>query len=94
MKLEEGIYEIPDDCTVLYQRRKVIVKKMLDADKPKVMHCADCVHQKWGRLTMRNQWWESPYCEKKLKTIGGTDGYFYNASSSKKACEMFEPKES
>lgn len=94
MKLEEGIYEIPDDCTAVYSKRKVIVKKMLDADKLNVMRCGDCIHQKWGRLTMRNQWWDSPYCEKKPKIIEGKGGYFYNANSSKKACEMFEKKES
>ena len=92
MKLEEGIYEIPDDCTAVYSKRKVIVKKMLDADKPKFFHCADCIHQKWGRLTMRNQWYDSPYCEKRPKFIEGKGGYFYNAYSSKKACEMFEKK--
>ncbi len=92
MKLEEGIYEIPDDCTAVYSKRKVIVKKMLDADKPKFFHCADCIHQKWGKLTMRNQFWDSPYCEKMPKFIEGKGGYFYNAYSSKKACEMFEKK--
>ncbi len=94
MKLEEGIYEIPDNCTVLYQHRKVVVKKMLNADKPKVFHCSDCIHQKWGKLTMKNQFWDSPYCEKRPKIIYGKNGYYYNANSSKKACEMFEPKES
>ena len=93
MKLEAGIYEIPDDCTAVYSKRKVIVKKKLDADKPRVFHCADCVHQKWGRLSMKNQWWDSPYCEVKPKTIGGKEDYFYNACSSNKACEMFKPKE-
>ena len=92
MKLEAGIYEIPDDCTAVYSKRKVIVKRMKDADKPKVLHCSDCIHQKWGKLTMRNQYWDSPYCECKPKTIHGKDGYYYNAGSYNKACEMFEPK--
>ena len=93
MKLEEGIYEIPDDCTALYSKRKVIVKKKTRQNNA-VLRCEHCIHQKWGRLTMKNQWWESPYCEKKPKTIRGKEGYFYNACSSNKACEMFEPKES
>ena len=93
MKLEEGIYEIPDDCTAVYQHRKVIVKRMKAIDKPKVNHCGDCLHQKWGKITMKNQFWDSPYCENKPKTIYGKEGYFYNASSFKKACEMFKPRD-
>ena len=92
MKLEEGIYEIPDDCTAVYQNRKVIIKKMKAVDRPKVPHCGDCIHQKLGRKSLRNQYYDSPYCENKPKTIDGKLGYFYNASSYKKACEQFSPR--
>lgn len=91
MKLEEGVYSIPADCTVYYCGRKVYVKKMKKRSDKK--HCSDCLHQKWGRKTLSNQFYDSPYCEVKPKIINGEEGYFYNAQSSKVACNDFKPRE-
>ena len=56
MKLEEGIYEIQDDCTVYIRKRKVYVQKMRSrGDKP---HCKDCAQQLIGKKSMRNQYWD------------------------------------
>ena len=90
MKLEAGIYTIPSDCTAIYVGRKVVVKKM--KARPIVKHCSDCIHQQLGKKCLLNQAHDSYYCDIKPKTIGGKDGYFYNASSFKVACYMFEPK--
>lgn len=54
------------------------------------LHCSDCTHCKSGKLSMRNQWWESFYCDKKPKTIRGEEKYFYAVNPKKKACEEFE----
>lgn len=91
MILQEGIYEIPDNCTALYRKRKVIVKQKWQ--RPEVLTCRLCKHQKLGRKCMRQQFWDSFYCELSPKTIGGENKYFYNANSSKRACEKFERKE-
>ena len=91
MKLQEGTYSIPDDCTVLYVDRKVVVQKKKRSQGLK--HCKDCIHQKFGKLTIQNQWYASPYCELKPKIICGRGGYFYNANNNKVACEQFDPKE-
>ena len=90
MKLEEGVYSIPADCTVYYCGRKVYVKRMKKRSECK--HCRDCVHQKFGKKTIQNQWYDSAYCEIRPKTINGKTGYFYNAISSKLACDQFEQK--
>ena len=91
MTLLEGIYDIPDDCTVYIQKRKVIIqkKKLRGASQ----HCRDCIHQIMGRKTLLAQYYTSPYCELKPKVIHGRAGYFYNAQDTKKACEKFEPKQ-
>ncbi len=91
MKLEEGIYEIQEDCTVYVRQRKVIIQKM--KVRGACNHCKDCIHQIMGRKTMMNQFYNSPYCELKPKVIHGREGYFYNAQGTKKACEKFEPKQ-
>lgn len=91
MKLEEGVYSIPADCTVLYVDRQVVVQKKKRQQGLK--HCGDCIHQLYGKKTIQNQWYASPYCELKPKIINGRGGYFYNANSNKTACEMFEQKE-
>ena len=88
MILHEGIYEIPDNCTAVYSKRKVIVKQK--AQRPEKLVCRLCEHQKLGRKCMRNQWWDSYYCEVSPKSIGGEEKYFYNACPSKRACEKFE----
>ena len=88
--LQEGTYSIPDDCTAVYVDRKVVVKKKIV--RPIKPHCSDCIHQKLGKKTMRNQWWDSYYCDAKPKIINGQEGYFYNAQSSKVACVKYEPK--
>ena len=61
--------------------------------QPKVKRCRDCGHRKIGKCCMRNQWWESSYCELKPKTIGGMSGFFYSVQDSKVACENFEEQE-
>ena len=91
MILQEGIYEIPDNCTAVYSKRKVIVKQK--TQRPEKSVCRLCIHQKLGRKCMRNQWWDSYYCEVSPKSIGGEEKYFYNACPSKRACEKFERKE-
>ena len=91
MLLKEGIYEIPDNCTVVYSKQKIIVK--LKKQSPEILTCKYCKHQKLGKKCMRQQWWDSFYCEVSPKVIGGVEGYFYSANSSKKACEKFERKE-
>lgn len=92
-EITEGVYSIPDDCTVIYQKRKVIVKKMKTAAKPKYFYCSDCIHQKIGRKVLWRQWYDSEYCEMKPKTINGKSDYFYSASNNRMACYMFEKKE-
>lgn len=90
MKLEEGIYEIQDDCTVYIRKRKVYIQKMrARAKKP---HCKDCAHQLIGKKSMRNQYWDCPYCELKPKMIGGKEGYFYAANNYNPICDNFEPR--
>lgn len=89
MKLEIGTYEIPDDCTCIYSKRKVIVKKKRKIPEPNVKHCRDCIHQKIGRKTLKNQWYDSAYCEKRQKP--GT-GCYYCAPDIRIACYMFEEK--
>lgn len=90
MKLEEGIYEIQDDCTVYIRKRKVYIQKMrARGEKP---HCKDCIHQLMGRKSMRGQYWDCPYCELKPKVISGKGGYFYAANNYHPTCENFEPR--
>ena len=91
-EITEGIYSIPDDCTVLYQERKVIVKKKRTENKPKYFHCCDCVHQKIGKKSLRKQWYDSEYCEMKPKVVNGQQGYFYCAPNNRIACYMFKNK--
>ena len=92
-EITEGVYSIPNDCTILYQERKVIVRKMKSNAKPKYFRCHDCIHQKTGRKMLRKQWFDSEYCDMKPKTIDGQSGYFYSAPNSRIACYMFEKKE-
>ena len=33
MKLEEGIYDIPDNCTAVYANRQVIIKQKRPSEK-------------------------------------------------------------
>ena len=61
--------------------------------QPKINRCRDCEHRKVGRCSLRDQWWESSYCELKPKTIGGVSGFFYSVQDSKVACENFKEKE-
>ncbi len=93
MKLEEGIYEIQDDCTVYIRQRKVIIQKMKAKARAEKPHCKDCIHQLIGRKSMRNQYWDCPYCELKPKVISGKGGYFYAANNYHPTCEKFEPKQ-
>ena len=92
MKLEEGVYTIPAECTVYYCGRKVYVKKMKKCSEGKRKHCCDCIHQRFGKKTTQNQRYDSAYCEVKPKIINGKAGYFYNAISSNPACDQFEQK--
>ena len=91
MKLEEGIYDIPDNCTAVYANRQVIIKQK--RPKSTILTCRNCKHQQYGRKSMQNQWWDSFYCDISPKIIAGKAGYYYNANPSKKACEKFEQKE-
>ena len=93
MILIEGTYDIPDDCTVLYRERKVIVKKMKLTERPRVYHCHDCIFQKIGRKARRVQIYESPYCELRPKILHGEGGFYYCAPDSRIACYMFKKKE-
>lgn len=49
MVLEEGVYEIPDDCTVYVVKRKINVVKKKIKTQPNLKRCRDCVHCKSGR---------------------------------------------
>lgn len=89
MKLEIGTYEIADDCTIVYRDHKVTVKKKTRG-MPDVMHCRDCIHQRFGRKTLKKQFYDSAYCELRPKN---TDGLFYCAPGSRIACYRFKPKE-
>ena len=89
MKLEAGIYEISDDCTVVYQKRKVIVKKMKSADKSEVKYCADCIHQKLGKRLWIHQERDSYYCDARPKSV---EGLYYCAPSNRIACYKFKEK--
>ena len=91
-RLEEGIYAIPDDCTVYYSGRKVRVQKMKHAHSTAVNRCRDCIYQKLGKVTMSRQWWTSEFCMLKPKTISGREGFYYAAPNSRPACDKFEPK--
>lgn len=94
MTLTEGTYNIADDCRAKYKDRTLIVYKMTkkQIEQSKIKRCRDCVHQKTGKLCMRNQWWESTYCELKPKTISGVSNFFYNAPDNRPACESFKEK--
>ena len=61
--------------------------------QPKINRCRDCEHRKVGKCSMRNQWWESLYCELKPKTIGGVSGFFYSTKDSTPACKNFKERE-
>lgn len=63
------------------------------SEQPKIKRCRDCEHRKVGKCSMRNQWWESLYCELKPKTIGGVSGFFYSTKDSTPACENFKERE-
>lgn len=91
--LNEGTYIVPDDCTALYYKRKVIVKKMKKAGKSRIFRCHDCIHQRMGRKTRKNQLFESPYCELRPKVIHGEKGYNFSAPDGRVACYMFKKKE-
>lgn len=95
MTLTEGIYEIPASCTALYKDRKIIVKKKKNLDKENVIRCRHCEHCKYGKMSMRNQFWDSDYCEMKPKTIYGENKYFYSTLPSRRAedCKNFKLKE-
>lgn len=93
MILTEGTYDIPDDCTVLYRERKVIVKKMKKINGPKIFRCHDCLFQKIGRKARTNQLFESPYCELRPKVLHGESGYYHSAPDGRIACYMFKRKD-
>jgi len=95
MILTEGTYYIADDCKAYYRNRALTVFKMTkeQLEKARIRRCRDCKHQKVGKLCMRSQRWETPYCELKPKIIEGEAKYFYNAPDTRAACEKFEEKE-
>ena len=90
MELQEGTYDIPANCTVVYVKRQVIVKPMKEHT---ALHCRDCKHMKLGRKSMSHQWWDSFYCELSPKVINGVAGYYYSANPGKIACDKIEQKE-
>lgn len=92
MVLEEGVYEIPDDCTVYVVKRKINVVKKKIKTQPNLKRCRDCVHCKSGRLSVLNQFWDSNYCDVRPKQISGKDGYFYATQDNRIACYQFEEK--
>ena len=70
-------------------RKVQIVKRMsVGYSGPR---CKDCRHCKEGRKTLFQQWYDSHYCDRKPKTIGGYAGYFYSARTEDRACKMYEP---
>lgn len=91
-ELKPGTYAIPEDCTFKYANRQIIVvpKKVKDTS---VIRCATCKHIHTGMKCVQNQHWETEYCDRKPKTIGGKSDYFYHVSPSAKACEDYESKD-
>jgi len=88
MELQEGEYKIPRElCAVLRGGDTVIVKKRTRYNQKK--YCRDCIHQKRGKVTLKDQWYESPYCELRRKKDGI---HFYSAHDTILACENFEQK--
>lgn len=94
MFLIEGEYKLPADLKAkVVHGDTVLVTKRSKKDVVGYLHrCGNCIHQKCGRMSMRNQWWDSKFCEKKPKSIKGELKYFYAAGDYKAACSMFEMK--
>lgn len=93
MTLEEGVYQIPDCLRAVISKNTVKVFKRKVKEPQEVRNCGKCIHQKLGRKTMLNQWYDSPYCEMKPKTINGKLDYFYSAHNTHPACGNFEKRE-
>jgi hypothetical protein len=53
--------------------------------------CRDCAHYGRGYATRTRQY-KQPVCLNKPKNIGGVGGYFYTATPSDKACDMYQPR--
>ena len=89
IELQPGTYAIPEDCTFKYANRQIIVvpKKVKDTS---VRRCGTCKRICIGKKCIRNQSYDTEYCELKPKTIGGKTGYFYHVSPSTKACDLYE----
>lgn len=88
-ELKPGTYAIPENCTFKYSNRQIIVvpKKIKDTN---ILRCGTCKYIKTGNKCLKDQYWETQYCELKPKTIGGKTEYFYHVSPSAKACEKYE----
>lgn len=95
MILKEGIYEIAKGykaITIGHGTKVKILKRI----KPPYegSRCKDCIHCHRGKYAFSpNQWWESAFCDKKPKTVGGDSRFFYSTNESFKACELFEKRE-
>ena len=77
-ELTAGLYEIAKGyrAKIIDKGTKVQVLARVKNwdDSPR---CRDCKFCKRGKYAFSpNQWWESEYCEKKPKTVGGSDKYF------------------
>lgn len=93
-ELRDGIYKIPEGHKVLWLKdKKIQVVPYTNLSKPFYNRCKDCKHLKIGKKSMRNQFWDSTYCELLPKSIGGKQDYFYARNPSHIACNNnFEPK--
>ena len=94
MLLTEGEYKLPADlkANVVHGDTVVVMKRSQREIIGYTKNCGHCIHQKCGRLSSRNQWWDSKYCELKPKSIHGELKYFYAANDGKAACDLFEKR--
>ena len=76
-----------------WMKNKLVKPKKRSIDTPILLKCRDCKHLKMGRMSLKNQWWDSLYCEMKPKTIAGETKYFYAEKPSTIACDKFEKTE-
>ena len=80
---------IPEDVLKQEIRRRIDVRKSL---REKIDHCKECKFMASGH-SKRSAYYTTLVCLAKPKPKAGEDRY-YATSSSKRACELFQPKDS
>ena len=95
MTLTEGDYPIAEGYTCYISHRTIHVKKKVQRCRETGDYrCIDCKHRKPGKCFVHRRY-ETDICTKKPKMHNGdySEGLFYCAPASRKACEMFELKD-